>query len=85
MDASQLERVYREEATRIRAALAARLGDLGLAEDAVQDAFIEAIEHWRDGEIPANSGGWLATVLFLVVLLAGLALVGYTLARPFLK
>ena len=54
MDASQLERVYREEATRIRAALAARLGDVGLAEDAVQDAFIEAMEHWRDDEIPAN-------------------------------
>ena len=61
MDAAALERVYREEATRIRAALAARLGDVGLAEDAVQDAFIEAIEHWRDGEIPANRGGWLAT------------------------
>src|SRR5580704_13816714 len=61
MDAAALEQVYREEATRIRAALAARLGDVGLAEDAVQDAFIEAIEHWRDGEIPANCGGWLAT------------------------
>jgi RNA polymerase sigma factor (sigma-70 family) len=61
MDAAQLERVYRAEATQIRAALAARLGDVGLAEDAVQDAFIEAIEHWRDGEIPANCGGWLAT------------------------
>src|SRR5580700_3287144 len=44
-----LERAYREEATRIRAALAARTGDVGLAEDAVQDAFIEAIEHWNDG------------------------------------
>jgi RNA polymerase sigma factor (sigma-70 family) len=61
MDAGQLERVYHTEATRIRAALAARLGDVGLAEDAVQDAFIEAIEHWRDGELPANCGGWLAT------------------------
>jgi RNA polymerase sigma factor (sigma-70 family) len=61
MDAAQLERVYHEEATRIRAALAARLGDVGLAEDAVQDAFIEAIEHWRDGQIPPNCGGWLAT------------------------
>jgi RNA polymerase sigma factor (sigma-70 family) len=61
LDEAQLERVYHEEATRIRAALAARLGDVGLAEDAVQDAFIEAIEHWRDGEIPANCGGWLAT------------------------
>ena len=61
MDEAQLERVYHEEATRIRAALAARLGDVGLAEDAVQDAFVEAIEHWRDGAIPANPGGWLAT------------------------
>ena len=61
MDPAQLERLYHEEATRIRAALAARLGDVGLAEDAVQDAFIEAIEHWRDGEIPPNRGGWLAT------------------------
>jgi RNA polymerase sigma-70 factor (ECF subfamily) len=61
LDAAQLERVYQREATRIRAALAARLGDVGLAEDAVQDAFIEAIEHWRDGEIPPNCGGWLAT------------------------
>ncbi len=63
MDARRepLERAYREEATRIRAALAARTGDVGLAEDAVQDAFIEAIEHWpRDG-VPASPGGWLAT------------------------
>jgi RNA polymerase sigma factor (sigma-70 family) len=61
LDADQLERLYREEATRIRAALAARIGDVGLAEEAVQDAFIEAIEHWGDGAIPANRGGWLAT------------------------
>jgi RNA polymerase sigma-70 factor (ECF subfamily) len=26
----------------------------------VQDAFVEAIEHWRDGP-PPNPGGWLAT------------------------
>jgi RNA polymerase sigma-70 factor (ECF subfamily) len=56
-----LERAYREEATRVRAALAARTGDLELAEDAVQDAFVAAIEHWpRDG-VPASPGGWLAT------------------------
>jgi len=56
-----LEAAYREEATRIRAALAARTGDVGLAEDAVQDAFIEAIEHWPHDGVPANPGGWLAT------------------------
>jgi RNA polymerase sigma factor (sigma-70 family) len=61
LDAAALEQVYREEATRIRAALAARLGDVGLAEESVQDAFIEAIEHWRDGDVPPNYGGWLAT------------------------
>jgi len=63
MDAGRepLERAYREEATSIRAALAARTGDVGLAEDAVQDAFVEAIEHWARDGIPANPGGWLAT------------------------
>ena len=56
-----LEQVYREEATRIRASLAARLGDVGLAEEVVQDAFVEALEHWPTGGLPPNPGGWLAT------------------------
>src|SRR5215467_14124181 len=61
MDAGQpLERAYREEATQIRAALAARTGDVGLAEDAVQDAFVEAIEHWARDGVPPSPGGWLA-------------------------
>ncbi len=34
---------------------------MGLAADAVQDAFIEAIEHWGDQQVPLNCGGWLAT------------------------
>ena len=57
----ELEKIYRVEATRIRAALAVRLGDVGLAEELVQDAFIEALEHWRAEGLPANPGGWLAT------------------------
>ena len=60
MNDPALERVYRDEAPRITAALAVRLGDVGLAADAVQDAFVEAIEHWRDGP-PPNPAGWLAT------------------------
>jgi RNA polymerase sigma-70 factor (ECF subfamily) len=60
-DAGELERAYRQEATRIRAALAARLGDVALAEESVQDAFIEALEHWRADGVPPNPGGWLAT------------------------
>jgi len=61
VDAAQIEQVYRAEAPRITAALAARIGDVGLAADAVQDAFVEAIEHWRDGTLPPSPGGWLAT------------------------
>jgi RNA polymerase sigma factor (sigma-70 family) len=61
MNVPGLDKIYREEAARITAALAARTGDVALAADAVQDAFIEAIEHWRDGPLPPNAGGWLAT------------------------
>jgi len=60
VDTAQLERVYRAEAPRITAALAARIGDVGLAADAVHDAFVEALEHWQDAP-PPNPGGWLAT------------------------
>src|SRR5262249_34873285 len=59
--ADELERAYREDATRIGAWLAARLGDVGLAEELVQDAFVEALEHWRSDGVPPNPGGWIAT------------------------
>jgi RNA polymerase sigma-70 factor (ECF subfamily) len=58
---AELERTYRREATRIRAALAARIGDVGLAEEAVQEAFVEALEHWGAEGMPPSPGGWLAT------------------------
>jgi RNA polymerase sigma-70 factor (ECF subfamily) len=56
-----LERAYRAEATRIRAALTAWCGDLGLAEDALGDAFVAAAEHWPGEGTPPNPGGWLMT------------------------
>ncbi|HEY2505747.1 MAG TPA: sigma-70 family RNA polymerase sigma factor [Streptosporangiaceae bacterium] len=61
MDAEALERTYRSEATKLRAALARRLGDVGLAEELVQDAFVAALEHWKAGGVPPNPGGWLMT------------------------
>jgi len=52
-------RVYREEHARCLAILARVLGDLELAEDAVQDAFATALERWpRDGA-PRNPGAWI--------------------------
>jgi RNA polymerase sigma factor (sigma-70 family) len=61
VDAEELERAYRDEATRVRATLARRLGDVGLAEELVQDAFVEALEHWQVGGVPPNPGAWLTT------------------------
>src|SRR5215469_16748476 len=60
-DVAALERAYREEATRLRASLARRIGDVGLAEELVQDAFVEALEHWQRDGVPPNPGGWLTT------------------------
>jgi len=53
--------VFREEWGRAVAALTRVLGDMQLAEDAVQDAFTTALERWpRDGE-PAVPGAWILT------------------------
>ncbi|MFL5958877.1 MAG: RNA polymerase sigma factor [Gaiellaceae bacterium] len=55
----ELSRAYRDERARSIAILGRVLGDLDLAEDAVQDAFVKAAERWpRDGA-PANPGAWI--------------------------
>lgn len=57
-----LDGVFRREWGPAVAALARWSGDLTLAEDAVQEAFAEALRSWpRDG-VPANPGGWVVTV-----------------------
>jgi RNA polymerase sigma-70 factor (ECF subfamily) len=54
-----LEQVFRDEWGRVLASLVGFLGDIELAEDAAQDAFVVAAERWpRDGT-PANPTGWL--------------------------
>ncbi len=56
-----VEGVFREEWSRAVAILTRILGDLELAEDAVQDAFATALERWpRDGT-PRNPGAWIVT------------------------
>ena len=37
------------------------LGDFDLAEEAVQEAFIAALETWPERGIPANPGAWITT------------------------
>src|SRR5580765_7983538 len=53
------ETVYRAESRRVFATLIRLLGDFDLAEEALQDAFIAALEQWpRDG-VPDNPRAWL--------------------------
>jgi len=56
-----LTAVFREETGRLTAALVRTLGDFDLAEELVQEALLEAIEHWPREGIPEKPGAWLLT------------------------
>ena len=57
----QIERTFREEHGRVLAALISQLEDFTLAEDALQDALVNALESWEKDGIPRNPGAWLLT------------------------
>jgi RNA polymerase sigma-70 factor (ECF subfamily) len=56
-----IEQAFREEWGRAVAALTRVLGDIQLAEDAVQDAFTIALERWSRDGTPDNPGAWVVT------------------------
>jgi RNA polymerase sigma-70 factor (ECF subfamily) len=59
---ANLDGVFRREWGPAVAALARWSGDITVAEDAVQEAFAQALDTWpRDG-VPHNAGGWLVAV-----------------------
>jgi RNA polymerase sigma-70 factor (ECF subfamily) len=60
--AAQIETTFREEHGRVLAALISQLGDFTLAEDALQDALVNALERWEIDGVPRNPGAWLMTV-----------------------
>src|SRR5574342_790696 len=59
---SQIEKTFREEYGRVLAALIGQFGDFTLAEDALQDALVNALERWEIDGVPRNPGAWLTTV-----------------------
>jgi RNA polymerase sigma-70 factor (ECF subfamily) len=59
---SVVGRAFREESGRAVATLIRVLGDFDAAEEAVQEAFVTALERWpRDG-VPSNPGAWITRV-----------------------
>ena len=57
----RLERLFRQESGRAVATLIRLLGDFDLAEEAVQDAWLVALERWPAEGIPRNPGAWITT------------------------
>jgi len=58
---TDVERVFRAIHGQAVATLVRAFGDITLAEDAVQDAFVIASEKWPEDGIPPNPAGWIVT------------------------
>ncbi|MFF1764822.1 RNA polymerase sigma factor [Streptomyces sp. NPDC058249] len=56
-----IEDVFRAEYGRAVAVLIRLLGDIDLAEEAVQDAFTTAVRKWPETGVPPSPAGWIIT------------------------
>ena len=56
-----VDRLFRRESGQAVATLARILGDLDRAEEAVQDAFLVALERWPERGVPDNPAAWIVT------------------------
>ncbi len=56
-----IDRVFREEYGRAVAVLVRGFGDIDVAEEAVQDAFTEAVRRWPAAGTPPSPAGWIIT------------------------
>ena len=61
LNAPAIERVFREEYGRAVAVLVRHFGDIDVAEEAVQDAFVVAVERWPSSGLPPSPVGWIIT------------------------
>jgi RNA polymerase sigma-70 factor, ECF subfamily len=59
LDAATIEESFRRDAARAIATLSRALGDLDRAEDAVQEAYLRALERWPEDGVPANPAAWI--------------------------
>ena len=59
MTTTIVEQLYRTESRRVLATLIRLLGDFDLAEEALQEAFVAAVERWPAEGVPRNPRAWL--------------------------
>jgi RNA polymerase sigma-70 factor (ECF subfamily) len=57
----EIERVFRDEYGRSVSVLVGAFGDIDIAEDAVQDAFTQAVTRWPTSGLPPSPVGWIIT------------------------
>jgi len=60
-DVEEVGRVFRAEHGRAVATLVRVFGDIEIAEDAVQEAFVVATDRWPTTGLPPNPGAWITT------------------------
>jgi RNA polymerase sigma-70 factor, ECF subfamily len=58
---AEIERIFRAEYGRAVAVLVRVCGDIELAEDAVQEAFVAAVQRWPVAGLPPSPAGWIIT------------------------
>jgi RNA polymerase sigma-70 factor, ECF subfamily len=58
---AEIERVFRAEYGRAVAVLVRVVGDIDVAEEAVQDAFTAAVQRWPESGLPPSPAGWILT------------------------
>lgn len=56
-----VQRTFQQESGQVVATLYSTLRDLELAEDALQDALVIALERWPVDGVPRNPGAWITT------------------------
>src|SRR5258706_7710040 len=56
-----VDRIYRDESRRVLATLVRLLGDFDIAEEAVHEAFVAAVEQWPTEGVPGNPRAWLVS------------------------
>jgi RNA polymerase sigma-70 factor, ECF subfamily len=58
---AEIERIFREEHGRAVSVLIRQFRDIDMAEEAVQEAFLEAVQRWPTAGLPPSPAGWIIT------------------------